>query len=202
MLSPLIKGFTLGASLIIAIGGQNAFVLRQGLKKEHVFVICTICFFCDAILILLGVGGFGKLVASSTSLMMIARWGGALFLFAYGAKSFLSVFKDEVMTVDDSQSSASGLSWAVATTFALTLLNPHVYLDTVVLLGSISGQFPESERLLFATGAAAASMVWFYGLGFGARILAPLFQKQISWQVLDVLIGVIMWVIAGSLVWL
>lgn len=201
MLTPLIKGFTLGASLIIAIGSQNAFVLRQGLRKEHVFTICTICFLCDALLILIGVGGIGKLVASSDTLMLIARWGGALFLFFYGAKSFQSALKNEALTVDKSANPASGLMWAITTTFALTLLNPHVYLDTVILLGSIAGQYQEEERLAFALGAAAASMAWFYGLGYGARILTPLFQKQLSWKILDVMIGLTMWGISGSLVW-
>lgn len=201
MFSPILQGFTLGASLIIAIGSQNAFVLRQGLKKQHVLAVCTVCFVCDACLILLGVGGFGGLVASSQSLMLTARWGGALFLFIYGIRSFLSAAKNEVLSVDASQNLASGLTWAIATTLALTLLNPHVYLDTVILLGSIAGQLPEKERLAFAAGAAFASMVWFYGLGYGARILAPLFQKQISWKILDLLIGVIMWGIAGGLIW-
>jgi len=201
MITTLIQGFTLGASLIIAIGSQNAFVLRQGLKKEYVFTICTICFLCDALLILLGVGGFGKVVASSPNLMLIARWGGACFLFFYGFRSFRSACKNEVLTVDDSKNLASGLTWAIATTLALTLLNPHVYLDTIILLGSIAGQYPETERLAFAIGAVFASMVWFYGIGYGARILTPLFEKQIAWKVLDVLIGVVMWAIAASLLW-
>lgn len=200
MLTPTIKGLTLGASLIIAIGSQNAFVLRQGLRKEFVFTICTICFFCDAILILLGVGGFGRLVASSEMLMSIARWGGALFLFFYGIRSFRSACKIEVMAVDASDKQASGLTWAVATTLALTLLNPHVYLDTVILLGSVAGQYPETERAFFALGAVTASLAWFYGLGYGARILTPFFQKQLSWKILDVLIGTIMWGIAGGLI--
>ncbi len=201
MLTPLIQGFTLGASLIIAIGSQNAFVLRQGLRKEYVFVICTICFLCDALLILIGVGGFGTLVASSNSLMLVARWGGAIFLLLYGVNSFRSAFKSETLKVDSSENPASGLTWAIATTLALTLLNPHVYLDTVILLGSIAAQFPETQRTTFAIGAVCASMVWFYGLGYGSRILAPLFRKQIAWKVLDVLIGGVMWAIAGSLLW-
>ena len=201
MIIPLIKGFTLGASLIIAIGSQNAFVLRQGLKKEYVFTICTLCFLCDAFLIILGVGGFGQLVASSSSIMLITRWGGALFLLFYGIRSFRSAFKNEVLSVDETKTLASGLAWAITTTLALTLLNPHVYLDTVILLGSIAGQYPETERLFFAIGAVIASMVWFYSLGYGARILTPLFQKQLSWKILDVMIGIIMWCIAGSLLW-
>jgi L-lysine exporter family protein LysE/ArgO len=199
MLTPLIQGFSLGASLIIAIGSQNAFVLRQGLRKEYVFTICTICFLCDALLILLGAGGFGTLVASSQKLMLIARWGGAIFLFFYGARSFLSAFKSEALIADASENLAQGLAWAIATTFALTLLNPHVYLDTVILLGSIAGQLPKSQRAAFAIGAVCASLIWFYGLGYGSRILAPLFRKQLAWKVLDVSIGGVMWLIAGSL---
>lgn len=201
MITPLIQGFTLGASLIIAIGSQNAFVLRQGLRKEYVFTICTICFLCDALLILVGVGGFGKLVASSPKLMWIARWGGALFLLYYGVRSFRSAFKNTALSVDEPHNLAAGFTWAITTTLVLTLLNPHVYLDTIILLGSIAGQFPESERLSFAAGAAVASMAWFYGLGYGARILTPLFKKQIAWKILDILIGLIMWAIAGDLIW-
>ena len=201
MLTPLIQGFTLGASLIIAIGSQNAFVLRQGLRKEYVFTICTICFLCDALLILLGVGGFGTLVASSHNLMLIARWGGATFLFLYGVRSFRSAFKSEILEVDSSENSASGWTWAIATTLVLTLLNPHVYLDTVILLGSIAGQLPEKQRTAFAIGAVCASMIWFYGIGYGSRILTPLFRKQIAWKILDVLIGGVMWAIACSLLW-
>ena len=199
MLSSLIQGFTLGASLIIAIGSQNAFVLRQGLRKEYVFTICSICFLCDALLILLGVGGYGTLVASSQNLMLIARWGGAIFLFFYGVRSFRSAFKTEILEVDSSDQIASGLTWAIVTTLALTLLNPHVYLDTVILLGSIAGQLPKDQRSIFALGAVCASMVWFYGLGYGSRVLAPLFQKQIAWKILDVSIGCVMWLIAVSL---
>jgi L-lysine exporter family protein LysE/ArgO len=201
MLTPFFQGFTLGASLIIAIGSQNAFVLRQGLRKEYVFTICTICFLCDGLLILLGVGGFGTLVASSQKLMLIARLGGAIFLFLYGLRSLCAAFKPQILEVDPSENPVSNLTWAVATTFALTLLNPHVYLDTVVLLGSIAGQLPEKQRATFAIGAVCASMVWFYGLGYGSRILAPLFRKQVAWKILDVSIGCVMWTIAASLIW-
>jgi len=201
MLTPVIQGFSLGASLIIAIGSQNAFVLRQGLLREYVFTICTICFMCDALLILLGVGGFGRLVASSNNLMLAARWGGALFLFYYGVRCFRAAFKNQILSVDESTNPAAGLTWAVVTTLALTLLNPHVYLDTIILLGSIAGQLPAEERLAFAIGAVFASLSWFYGLGYGARVLSPLFRKQLSWKILDLLIGIIMWVIAGNLIW-
>ncbi len=199
--APLVQGFFLSAGLIIAIGSQNAFVLRQGLKKEYVFTICTICFLCDALLIFLGVGGIGKLIATSQTLMLIARWGGALFLLFYGIRSFCAAFKNEVLSVDKSKGLAAGLTWAIVTTLALTLLNPHVYIDTVILIGSIASQYPETERFGFAIGAAFASMLWFYGIGYGARILTPFFQKQISWKILDVLIGAVMCVIAGNLLW-
>jgi len=199
--SPLVQGFSLSAGLIIAIGSQNAFVLRQGLKKEYVFTICTICFLCDAFLIFLGVGGVGTLIASSQTLMLIARWGGALFLIFYGVRSFCSAFKSEALLVDKSKSIIPGVTGVIAAAFALTLLNPHVYLDTLILIGSIAGQYPESERLDFAIGAALASMIWFYGIGYGARILTPFFQKQVSWKILDVLIGTVMCLIAGNLLW-
>jgi len=202
MLTPLLQGFSLGASLIIAIGSQNAFVLRQGLRREYVFTICTICCVCDALLILLGVAGFGALVSSSVLLMTIARWGGALFLFAYGVKSFYAVSKGGALKVDAADRSAEGMQWAVTTTLALTLLNPHVYLDTVVLLGSIAAQHPAHERAFFAVGAMSASLIWFYGLGYGARVLTPLFRKEVAWKILDVLIGCVMWSLAATLVWL
>ncbi|PKN12617.1 MAG: amino acid transporter [Deltaproteobacteria bacterium HGW-Deltaproteobacteria-4] len=199
ILKPLVQGFSLGAGLIIAIGSQNAFVLRQGLRREYVFTICTICFLCDALLILLGCGGFGAWIASSPLLMLAARWGGALFLFYYGVRSFRSAFRAETLRVDETRTPAAGLRWAIATTFALTLLNPHVYLDTVILLGSIAGQLPVQERGLFAGGAVGASLFWFYGIGYGARILTPLFRQAIAWKILDVIIGAIMWSIAASL---
>ncbi len=201
MLTPLIQGFSLGASLIIAIGSQNAFVLRQGLRKEYVFTVCTICFLCDAVLIFLGAGGFGALVASSEILMRAARWGGATFLFWYGVRSFRSALKPEALKVDGAENPATNLTWAIATTLALTLLNPHVYLDTVILLGSIAGQLPAKDRVTFAVGAGCASMVWFYGIGYGARLLTPVFRQPVAWKILDFSIGGVMWAIAGSLLW-
>jgi len=201
MLTPLLQGFSLGASLIIAIGSQNAFVLRQGLRREYVFTICTICFACDALLILLGVAGFGTLVSSSALLMNVARWGGALFLFAYGVKSFYAAVKGGSLKVDEAEKGTNSMQWAIMTTLALTLLNPHVYLDTVVLLGSIAAQHPAHERAFFAVGAMSASLAWFYSLGYGARLLTPLFRKETAWKVLDVLIGCVMWSLAASLLW-
>ena len=197
--APFIEGCGTGAGLIIAIGAQNAFVLKQGIMKNHVFVTALICSLVDALLICAGVGGFGVILTSNLLLLSISRWGGAVFLFYYGFRSFRAVFKSESLTINIGPERPN-LRMTLATVLALSLLNPHVYLDTVVLLGSIGAQFPPSERLYFALGAMLASFVWFFGMGYGARYLAPLFQKPLSWKVLDFLIGCIMWTIALSLV--
>lgn len=198
---PLVHGFSLGASLIIAIGSQNAFVLRQGLRREYVFTVSTICFLCDMVLIALGAGGFGTVVASSPRLLVCALWGGAVFLFCYGLRSFWSAVRPEALAADGESAGGEGLAAVVTTTLALSLLNPHVYLDTVLLLGSLAAQFSGHARVLFAVGAMAASLVWFYGIGYGARIFAPLFRKPVAWRVLDILVGCTMWGIGGSLIW-
>jgi len=198
---PLVHGFSLGASLIIAIGSQNAFVLRQGLRREYVFTVSTICFLCDMMLIALGAGGFGAVVASSPRLLVCALWGGAAFLFCYGIRSFWSAARQQALATDTESRGGDGLAAVVATTLALSLLNPHVYLDTVLLLGSLAAQFGGQARVLFAVGAMAASFVWFYGIGYGARIFAPLFRKPVAWRVLDILVGCTMWGIGVSLVW-
>ncbi|KAA0893208.1 LysE/ArgO family amino acid transporter [Oryzomonas rubra] len=198
---PLVHGFSLGASLIIAIGSQNAFVLRQGLRREYVFTVSTICFLCDMVLITLGAGGFGTVVASSPRLLVCALWGGVAFLFCYGIRSFWSAVRPEALGTDGESAEGEGLAAVVTTTLALSLLNPHVYLDTVLLLGSLAAQFRGHARVLFAVGAVAASLVWFYGIGYGARIFAPLFRKPVAWRVLDILVGCTMWGIGGSLIW-
>jgi len=198
---PLIYGFSLGASLIIAIGSQNAFVLRQGLRREYVFTVTTICFLCDMVLIALGAGGFGTIVASSPGLLAFALWGGAAFLFCYGIRSFRSAVRPGALTTGGESKEGEGRAAVVAATLALSLLNPHVYLDTVLLLGSLAGRFGGHSRILFAIGVMAASFVWFYGIGYGARVFAPLFSKPIAWRVLDILVGCTMWGIGISLVW-
>jgi L-lysine exporter family protein LysE/ArgO len=207
LLGPALKGFGLGAGLIIAIGAQNAYVLRQGIRREHVLehvlLIATICFLCDATLISIGAAGFGYLVSGVPSLERIAALGGAAFLAAYGLRAFYSALKPGSLDAgnDGTETPQAGSVWAAAgVTLALSLLNPHVYLDTVVLLGSIAGQFEGIQRMWFAVGAVIASAVWFYGLGLGARWLAPLFRKPTAWRVLDLLIGCVMWAIAASLV--
>lgn len=194
----LLFGFSLGFSLILAIGAQNAFVLKQGLKGEHVFLVCLICAASDAILILIGVSGFHVLVASFPSLVTIARFGGAAFLLVYGLLSFYNAIRlDHGLLPSEIRSSNA---WQSALTcLAFTWLNPHVYLDTVVLLGSVSTQFG-ADITWFAGGAVLASFVFFFGLGYGARLLRPVFATARAWRVLDFLIGCIMWGIALRLV--
>ena len=194
----LLFGFSLGFSLILAIGAQNAFVLKQGLRGEHVFLVCLICAVSDAILILIGVSGFHALIASFPSLVTIARFGGAAFLLVYGLLSFYNAIRlDHGLLPSEIKSNSA---WQSALTcLAFTWLNPHVYLDTVVLLGSVSTQF-SADITWFTGGAMLASFVFFFGLGYGARLLRPVFATARAWRVLDVLIGCIMWGIALRLV--
>ena len=193
-----IAGFTLGLSLILAIGAQNAFVLRQGLKKQHVFVVCLICALSDAILVVVGVSGFGMIVKESPWIETLSRYGGAVFLGFYAIKSFIAAFRT-YHSLDPAEEVNTSLKKTVFICLAFTWLNPHVYLDTVVLLGSISTQF-KAAKSLFAYGAVTASFLFFFTLGYGARILIPFFQKPVSWKVLDFVIGLIMLSISLSLV--
>tara|TARA_R110002020_G_scaffold36894_61_gene111140 strand:- start:1414 stop:2010 length:597 start_codon:yes stop_codon:yes gene_type:complete len=188
-------GSALGFSLILAIGTQNAFVLRAGLRNQHVLAICLVCALSDALLIAAGVGGMGALIAALPALERVMRWGGAAFLFAYGARAFWSAWRGGGTL--QAAGSPAGLRGALTTCLALTWLNPHVYLDTVVLLGSVSAQF--APRWLFAAGAMVSSFVFFFSLGYGARLLAPLFARPVAWRVLDGLVGAVMWGIAAGL---
>jgi L-lysine exporter family protein LysE/ArgO len=193
-----LSGFLLGASLIIAIGAQNAFILRQGLLRQHVFVLSLICALADATLIALGVAGLGTLIAQAPVLINAVTIGGALFLAAYAVIAFRRAMHPEVMKA--AEGGAASLGAAVATCLAFTFLNPHVYLDTVVLLGSLSAAFEGSARIAYGAGAALASFVWFFGLGYGARLLEPFFARPAAWRVLDVIIGLVMAALAISLI--
>ncbi|WDP90390.1 MAG: amino acid transporter [Desulfobacter sp.] len=197
MLPVYIQGMGTGAGLIIAIGAQNAFVLSQGVRKNHYLVIPLICALCDAVLIGAGVTGMGRLLESSPLFSKIAGIGGAAFLFLYGARAFASAARGS--SLDTNSSGATSLKAVVLTTLAVTLLNPHVYIDTVLLLGSIAGQFQAPGHLVFGAGAVTASFLWFFTLSIGAGFLAPLFQKRMSWRILDSCVGFIMWAIALSL---
>ncbi len=196
MLAALLPGFFLGFSLLFAIGAQNAFVLRTGLHGTHVFPVCLTCAVSDAILIVAGVAGFGSLAVAVPWFETAMRYGGALFLIVYGAISLRRAWTGGGRLVGDG-AVLPGLGATLATVLALTWLNPHVYLDTVVLIGSISAQY--SDRLAFGLGAVGASFIFFFALGYGARLLAPIFVRPAAWQVLDVLIAVIMWAIAWKL---
>lgn len=195
--SATLYGFSFGLSLIVAIGAQNAFVLKQGLKNQHVFVVCLICALSDSVLIALGVFGFAKLIEQYPFIISVAKYFGALFLFIYGLNSFYRAYQNRD-TLTPQGAEVDSLAKIVAMCLAFTWLNPHVYLDTVVLMGSISASFLDS-RYDFALGAMVASWVFFFGLGYGARLLMPIFQKPIAWRILDGMIGVVMWWIAVML---
>lgn len=188
-------GFALGISLILAIGAQNAFVLRQGLMRAHVLPVVLVCAASDALLIAAGVAGFGALTQAVPGLEWSMRLFGATFLVWYGLRTLRAAWRGGQAMQAGPQ--AGSLRTAVLTCLALTWLNPHVYLDTVVLLGAVSAQY--DDRLNFAIGAMIASFVFFFALGYGARLLAPLFEKPVAWRVLDLLIGVTMLLIAASL---
>jgi len=194
-----IQGFGIGGGLIIAIGAQNAFVLSQGVRRNYPVTIALTCGLCDSILILLGVAGVGSAVAANPLLSQLTVWGGALFLLWYGACAFRSAWQGN--TLEANNDKVKTLRAVVATTLAITLLNPHVYLDTLVLLGSISAQFQGTQRLLFGAGAMTASFTWFFTLSLGAGLLAPIFRKKVAWRILDGIVCLTMWSIATSLLW-
>lgn len=197
MLTDFTAGFALGFSLIMAIGAQNAFVLRNGLKGTHVPALVLTCAVSDAILIAAGVAGFGYLVERWAFAVDVARYGGAAFLLVYGAISFRAAWRGGAALKGNGHAPLS-LSAAITTCLLLTWANPHVYLDTVVLLGGISAQY--AQPWAFGTGAALSSFAFFTLLGFGARLLRPLFTSPRAWQGLDVIVGLTMWAIALSLV--
>jgi L-lysine exporter family protein LysE/ArgO len=199
MTHAFLPGFLLSLSLILAIGAQNAFVLRQGLRQEHVFAVCLVCAVSDALLIAAGIAGFGLASNALPWLEPVLRYGGALFLFVYAARSLRSALRNHGSLTPSSRQ-AAGLGATLAACLAFTWLNPHVYLDTVVLLGSICSQY-EGQKTAFALGAMTASFLFFFTLGFGARLLRPVFASQTAWRVLDALVGVAMLAIALKLIW-
>lgn len=194
MIASFIQGFGTGGGLIVAIGAQNAFVLSQGVKRNHHFIIALICIICDTVFITAGVAGFGKAVSTNPTLSQLVTWGGAGFLFFYGLGSLRSALRGGSMEINDQTQMT--LRATIVTTLAVTLLNPHFYLDTVILLGSVSSQFQGEGRLYFWVGAVSASILWFISLSLGGQMLAPLFKKQISWRILDTMVCGTMWTIA------
>ena len=189
MSSPVLLGFLTTMALIAAIGAQNAFVLRQGIRGEHVVPVIALCTVSDLILIAAGIAGVGALVTAHPDAMTVAKLGGAVFLIGYGALAARRAFRPAAL--NPSETSPARLAEVLLTCAALTWLNPHVYLDTVVLLGSIAIEHRD-QRWLFGAGAVMASALWFTGLGLGARRLAGLFATPLTWRILDAIIAVIM----------
>ncbi len=192
-------GLLLGGSLIIAIGSQNAYVLKQGLLKSHVFIICLICALSDALLITLGTSGVGAIIGKHPEWLKAVTWFGAAYLVAFAFMSFRSAFSGETLQTASSKTNQS-LKTAITTVLALTFLNPHVYLDTVLLIGSIASPYSGDDKLNFTLGAVSASFIWFFGLGYGARFLSPLFSKPKAWQILNIIIGIVILWIAYTLI--
>jgi L-lysine exporter family protein LysE/ArgO len=190
MTAPLLSGFASGLALIIAIGAQNSFVLRQGIRRQHRLSIAALCAFADALLILAGIAGLGALIAGRPGLLAVTRYGGAVFLFAYAGLAALRAWRGQQL----SPSATPELSRraALALCLGFTFLNPHVYLDTVLLLGALANQHAGNGRWLFGAGATLASVLWFFALAYGASLLAPVFRKVVAWRVLDGGIALIM----------
>lgn len=195
--STYFTGLGMGLSLIVAIGAQNAFVLRQGLRDEYVLAVCLACAVSDAILILVGVTSFRQIAAILPWLDPVMRYGGAAFLIWYGLKSLISALRSSG-ALEIGEGSAASFRRVLLTCLALTWLNPHVYLDTMVLLGTLSTRFV-GEEMVFAAGAVTASFVFFFGLGYGATWLRPIFTRPAAWRILEAVIAVIMWAIAFKL---
>ena len=197
--SVFLQGLALSLGLIVAIGAQNAFVLRQGLRREHVASVVFFCAITDALLIAAGVLGMAQALGDRPMVANALALSGAVFLAAYGWNALRRALQQNGLLANEE---GDGLTWAaaMAQAAAFTLLNPHVYLDTVLLVGSIGAQQPADLQVWFVAGASSASLLWFCALGFGARWLAPLFAKPRAWQVLDILIGLTMWALSGMLV--
>jgi L-lysine exporter family protein LysE/ArgO len=198
MLAYYLKGLGLGAGLIIAIGAQNAHVLRMGLLRRHVALTTAVCILCEAVLIMAGVAGIGAVVERHPLLTGLARWGGAAFLVWYGLRAWCAAFAQHALHAR-SGAAAGSARQALSTALAVTLLNPHVYLDTVLLLGAIGGQYGSPGKWWFALGAVSAGSAWFLTLGFGARLLAPWFARPLAWRILDAVVGAVMLALAAAL---
>jgi len=198
MTAAALTGFLTGFSLILAIGAQNAFVLRQGLLRQHVFALALFCAISDAALIAAGVAGFGALTAALPALPLVMSLGGAAFLVVYGLLRLRAAWAGGHVLGQGAEAQSLGAALAMAAAF--TWLNPHVYLDTLGLIGAISTGFaPGDERLAFGAGAVTASFVFFFSLAYGARLLAPVMRSARAWRILDLVIGVVMLAIAAKL---
>ncbi len=199
MFEAAFHGYLVAVSLILAIGAQNAFVLRQGLRREHVGAVVAVCAISDAVLITAGVAGFGALSGAIPWIGEAMRWAGVVFMVVYGAMRFRAALQGGEALMP-TEGGGEPLSRVVATCLILTWANPHVYLDTVMLVGSISAQYAP-HQVAFGVAAVLASLSFFTALGYGARLLAPIFAKPVAWVWLEVVVGLTMWGIAATLVW-
>ncbi|MEP5760058.1 MAG: LysE/ArgO family amino acid transporter [Litoreibacter sp.] len=197
-MTAFLSGFALSLSFIVAIGAQNALVLRQGIRREHVLLVVLACSISEVILVFMGVAGFGVLSEAAPWFSDVMRYGGAVFLIAYGANAIRSALNGTGALEAGTQGEASWQS-VLAAILGVTWLNPHAILDTVVLIGSISMQYG-ADRYVFGAGTVVASVLFFFALGYGARFLAPIFARPRAWQILDGLVGITMWVIAAGLI--
>ncbi len=192
-----LQGMLVGASLIMPIGAQNAFVLERGIRRNHALLVAGLCFLADALLIALGVGGAGKVIAQSLILQLLLTLGGAAFLLRYGWSSLQRAWRGMAQALE--QQGGMSRVRAVTMTLAVTLLNPHVYLDTVMIQGAVAGQYPREQQLSFALGSISASLFWFFGLALLASWLAPQLQRVRVQQCIDTGVGLLMWLIAFGL---
>ncbi|MDJ0623073.1 MAG: LysE family transporter [Desulfocapsaceae bacterium] len=194
---PFFQGFAIGGGLIIAIGAQNSFVLAQGVRKQYIILVPLLCSVIDVLLITAGAAGIGSFIGAHPEISTYAAVGGAIFLSGYGFRSLCSAFRTNVLQT--SAATETTQASIIMTTLALSLLNPHVYFDTLVMLGSISSQFDGGLRVAFTLGACSASILWFFSLSLGGTLLAPLFQRPLSWRILNLSICMIMWAVAFSI---
>ena len=199
MLSAFLTGLFLGLSLIVAIGAQNAFVIRSGILRNHIFYIALFCAISDSLLIIIGIAGISFFLKDFMNEFSNIIFGfSALWLFSYGLLRIRSALINNYLTVDNNSKSSSLLK-AISIVAVFTFVNPHVYLDTMILIGSISQQFLDTNRIYFAIGACTASFIWFFSIAYGAKLLAPIMQKPSHWRTLDLLIASIMFAIAFNL---
>ncbi|MEK6734105.1 MAG: LysE/ArgO family amino acid transporter [Pseudomonadota bacterium] len=199
LLSSFFEGFGIGMSLIIPIGLQNAFVLKQGILKNHVFIIALFCSLSDAILIIAGVNGLGVILSQNQFILESFFFGGVIFIFAYGTKSFIDSLKKHSLKIDD-QPNNIGLKRTFKTLFIVSFLNPHLYLDSCIFMASITSLFSVDKKISFTIGACLASFIWFFTLGFGARYLKKFFTNPKAWKILDFIIGCVMYTVGISLI--
>jgi len=198
-MNAFIHGVLVTGSLIVAIGAQNAFVLKQGLLKQHIFAVALICVLCDVVLFTLGVLGLGTFISHNNVASVTLAFIGAGFLLIYGLRAWRSAYRGNAGLQLQAGENSASLAKTILLTLSVTLLNPHVYIDTVVIIGGIGGTLAWQEKIAFLIGGLCVSATWFFGLAYGSTLLAPLFRKAITWRILDFVIGVIMLMIAWSL---